>query len=156
MSLFENGWRPLISHCVKRWAPQKRCFVHVSVAHGEGGGCTHDLSTRDCCHCFKLNITSAIFFFSHIASLLLRHPISCEISNRKSLFVSFCWHLIKTWAPWVDSNGVLLKHWNGVINTQGGGARYGIYNSDTASSSHLAPYASALTRLEEPDGDRAE
>lgn len=32
----------------------------------------------------------------------------------------------------------------------------GINNSDTASSSHFAPYASALTRLEEPDGERAE
>lgn len=154
MSLFEDGWRPLISHCVKWWAPQKRCFVHVSVAHGEGSGSTHDLSTRDCCHSFKWNITSATFF--HVASLLLCHPIACEISNRKSLFVPFCWHPIQSWAPWVDSNRVHLKHWNGVINTQGGRARYGIYNSDTASSSHLAPYVSALTRLEEPDGERAE
>lgn len=88
MSLFEDGRRPLISHCVKWWAPQKRCFVHVSVAHGEGSGSTHDLSTRDCCHSFKLNITSAIFFHMSFRCCCVTQSLVKFLTESHFLFLS--------------------------------------------------------------------
>ncbi len=67
----ENSWHPLISHHVRWRASQKRCFVHVSAAHGEGSCSTHDLSTCHRCYSLRLNVTLAIF--SHLDPLPMCH-----------------------------------------------------------------------------------